>query len=99
TAYMTAAFILASIAAFKLIKNKFRKDAEYHKKALKVTMTIGIVTALLTILAGDFSAKFLHNEQPEKLAAMEWHYETKTHADMVLFGTLDEENQEVKYSI
>ncbi|WP_462420363.1 cytochrome ubiquinol oxidase subunit I [Salinicoccus sp. Marseille-QA3877] len=99
TAYMTAAFILGSIAAFKLIKNKFEKDAEYHKKALKVTMSIGIVTALLTILAGDFSAKFLHNEQPEKLAAMEWHYETESHADLVLFGLLDEENQEVNYAL
>ena len=29
---MTMAFILASIAAFKLLKNKYNKDAEYHKR-------------------------------------------------------------------
>ena len=33
TAFMTAAaFILASIAAYRLIKNKFIDDKEYHKK-------------------------------------------------------------------
>src|SRR5699024_1519319 len=50
-----------------------------------------------TALAGDFSAKFLHEHQPEKLAAMEWHFETEESADLVLFGMLDEETQEVKY--
>jgi cytochrome d ubiquinol oxidase subunit I len=30
---------------------------------------------------------------------MEWHYETESHADLVLFGVLDEENQEVNYEI
>ena len=32
TAGMTMAFILASIATFKLLKNKYNKDAEYHKR-------------------------------------------------------------------
>src|SRR5699024_5353061 len=35
--------------------------------------------------------------QPEKLAAFEWHFETEENADLVLFGILDEETQEVKY--
>jgi cytochrome d ubiquinol oxidase subunit I len=99
TGYMTSIFILGSIAAFKLIRNKFNEDREYHKKGLKVMMSIGVVLGLLTLLAGDLSAKFLHEEQPEKLAAMEWHYETESHADLVLFGVLDEENQEVNYEI
>ena len=51
------------------------------------------------MLAGDLSAKFLHNEQPEKLAAYEWHYDTEKRADLVLFGVLDEKNQEVHGAI
>lgn len=62
-------------------------------------MSLGVVFGLLTILAGDLSAKFLHEEQPEKLAAMEWHFETESHADLILFGVLDEETQEVNYEI
>ena len=96
TAYMTAAFIMVTIAAFNLLKSKFDEDREYHKKGLKVMMVIGLIMSGLTLLAGDLSAKYLHNYQPEKLAAIEWHFETEGNADLILFGVLDEENQEVK---
>ena len=99
TALMTMAFVLAAIAAFKLLKNKFKKDTEYHKKALKLTMILGVVFTLGSMLAGDLSAKFLHQEQPEKLAAYEWHFDTESHADLVLFGSLDEKTQEVNGAI
>src|SRR5699024_731988 len=99
TALMTLAFVLAAIAAFKLLKNKFKKDTEYHKKALKLTMILGVIFTLGSMLAGDLSAKFLHEEQPEKLAAYEWHFETESNADLILFGALDEDTQEVSGSI
>ncbi|ARJ51524.1 cytochrome ubiquinol oxidase subunit I [Staphylococcus lutrae] len=96
TALMTMAFILASIAAFKLLKNKVVKDRAYHQAALKMTMIAGLIFSLLSMLAGDLSAKFLHQVQPEKLAAYEWHFDTASRADLVLFGVLDESTQEVK---
>ncbi|WP_414043518.1 cytochrome ubiquinol oxidase subunit I [Macrococcus animalis] len=99
TGGMTIAFCIASVAAVKLLRNKFPEDKDYHKKALKMAMIVGLIFSLLTILAGDLSAKFLHNEQPEKLAAMEWHFESENRADLVLFGVLDEETQEVKGAI
>lgn len=99
TGGMTIAFCIASVAAVKILRNKFAEDKDYHKKALKMSMIVGLIFSLLTILAGDLSAKFLHNEQPEKLAAMEWHFETEKNADLVLFGVLDEETKEVKGAI
>ncbi|SCS49818.1 cytochrome bd-type quinol oxidase subunit 1 [Staphylococcus caeli] len=99
TAFMTMAFVLAAIAAFKLLKNKFKKDTEYHMKALKLTMILGVIFTLGSMLAGDLSAKFLHQEQPEKLAAYEWHFESESNADLVLFGSLDEKTQEVSGAI
>ncbi|PTE84368.1 cytochrome ubiquinol oxidase subunit I [Staphylococcus equorum] len=99
TALMTMSFVLAAIAAFKLLKNKFKKDTEYHKKALKLTMILGVIFTLGSMLAGDLSAKFLHQEQPEKLAAYEWHFETESNADLIFFGSLDEETQEVSGAI
>lgn len=99
TGGMTIAFILASIAAVKLLRNKFEVDRDYHLKGLKMTLLVGLIFSMLTIVAGDLSAKFLHNEQPEKLAAMEWHFDTSDHADLVLFGVLDEKTQEVKGAI
>ncbi|RIP36173.1 cytochrome ubiquinol oxidase subunit I [Staphylococcus gallinarum] len=99
TALMTMAFVLAAVAAFKLLKNKFAQDTEYHKKALKLTMILGLIFTLGSMLAGDMSAKFLHKEQPEKLAAYEWHFDTESKADLVLFGTLDEKTQEVSGAV
>lgn len=95
TAYMTSAFILATIAAFQLLRGS--KHA-YHKKALHMTMKIGLVFAIAAALIGDFSGKYLAEHQPEKLAAAEWHFETESGAPLLLYGVLDE-NQEAKYAI
>ncbi|MFC4388204.1 cytochrome ubiquinol oxidase subunit I [Gracilibacillus marinus] len=95
TAYMTSAFILASIAAFRMMKGS---NHIYHKKALLLTVKIGLVFSIAAAIIGDFSGKFLAAYQPEKLAAMEWHFHTEEGAPLVLFGILDEEN-DIQYSI
>ena len=60
-------------------------------------MKLGIIFSLATALVGDFSAKYLAEYQPEKLAAAEWHFETTEGADLIFFGILDDED--VKYKI
>ncbi|TDM14961.1 cytochrome ubiquinol oxidase subunit I [Macrococcus bovicus] len=99
TGGMTIAFMLASIAAVKLLRNKFDSDRAYHIKGLKVTVLTGLIFSLFAMMAGHASAQFLHHEQPEKLAAMEWHFDTSSRADLVLFGTVDEKAQEIKGAI
>ncbi|WP_339163336.1 cytochrome ubiquinol oxidase subunit I [Siminovitchia sp. FSL W7-1587] len=94
SAYMTSAFVLAAIAAFRLIKGS---DHIYHKKALYLTMKLGLIFSIATAVIGDFSGKYLAEYQPEKLAAAEWHFETEADAPLILYGTL--ENGEVKYAI
>ncbi|MBA2937096.1 cytochrome ubiquinol oxidase subunit I [Paenibacillus sp. CGMCC 1.16610] len=96
SAYMTSAFILAAIAAYSLLKKK--DDVLYAKKALKLTVTAGLVFAVTTALIGDLSAKFLAQNQPEKLAAAEWHFETTANAPLVLGGILTDRN-EIKYAL
>ena len=90
TSYMTMAFILAAIAAYSIL---MKKGGDYHKKALRMTMTAALVFSLGAALAGDLSAKFLAEYQPEKLAAGEWHFETEKNADLIVFGTIDENNE------
>ncbi|MGN7388743.1 cytochrome ubiquinol oxidase subunit I [Sporosarcina sp. SAFN-015] len=94
TAYMTAAFVLAAIAAFRLLKGS---NHIYHKKALFLTMKLGFVFSIATALIGDFSGKYLAEYQPEKLAAAEWHFETQENAPLILFGVMSD--GEVKYAI
>ncbi|WP_226035181.1 cytochrome ubiquinol oxidase subunit I [Aquibacillus saliphilus] len=91
--YLTVAAILATIAAVALLRNKGAKD--YHKKALKMTVIAMFVFSVLTAVAGDFSAKYLANNQTEKLAAAEWLFETEENADLILFGWLNEDNEVV----
>lgn len=94
TAYMTSAFVLASIAAFRLLRGS---NHVYHKKALYLTVKLGLIFSIATAIIGDFSGKYLAEYQPEKLAAAEWHFETRENAELVLFGILDD--GEVKYAI
>lgn len=94
TAFMTSAFVLASIAALRMIGGS---NHVYHKKALFMTMKIGLVFSIATAIIGDFSGKYLAEYQPEKLAAAEWHFETEGDAGLILFGVLD--GEEPKYAI
>jgi len=94
TAFMTAAFLLASIAAFKLVRGS---NHAYHKKALFMTMKIGLIFSIATALIGDFSGKYLAEYQPEKLAAAEWHFDTSEQAPLLMYGILD--GEEVKYAL
>ncbi|WP_027962968.1 cytochrome ubiquinol oxidase subunit I [Halalkalibacillus halophilus] len=95
TAFMASAFILAAVAAFQLIRGS---NHAYHRKALHLTMKIGLVFAVATALIGDFSGKYLAEHQPEKLAAAEWHFETEAEAPLVLFGFVDDD-QNVSYGL
>ncbi|WP_438312845.1 cytochrome ubiquinol oxidase subunit I [Sporosarcina sp. FA9] len=94
TSYMTAAFVLAAIAAFRLLKGS---NHEYHKKALFLTMKVGFIFAIASAIIGDFSGKYLAEYQPEKLAAAEWHFETEESAPLIMYGVL--KDGEVKYAI
>jgi len=94
TAYMTSAFVLASIGAFRLLKGS---NHVYHQKALFLTMKLGLIFSIATTVLGDFSGKYLAEYQPEKLAAAEWHFETEKGAPLILYGVLDD--GEVKYAI
>lgn len=56
-------------------------------------MGVVLVFSLLTTIAGDVSAKFLAEHQPEKLAAAEWHFETESGADLIFLGWLNAEHK------
>lgn len=90
SAYMTSAFVLASISAVQLWKGKRHV---YHKKAFHLTLIVAMIFSIATALIGDLSGKYLAEYQPEKLAAAEWHFETSGEAPLILFGTLNEENE------
>ncbi|UOQ43213.1 cytochrome ubiquinol oxidase subunit I [Halobacillus salinarum] len=95
SSYLTSAAVLATITAIIILA---KKGSVYHKKALKLTVISTFIFAVVTAFAGDLSAKFLADHQPEKLAAGEWHFETEKGADLIVFGTLNE-NNEVEHAL
>lgn len=95
SAYTTSAAALASIAAFSVLRGK---KNPYFKKALKLTVVSTFVFAITTVAIGDFSGKFLAKYQPEKLAAMEWHFDTMREAPLIFAGVLDE-NHDIRYAL
>ncbi|RAP30396.1 hypothetical protein C2W64_01590 [Brevibacillus laterosporus] len=100
SAYMTGAFVIASIAAYKMLRvKKSSREYAFHQKALLMGLVIGGTFSLLTGINGHDSAQHLHQYQPEKLAAAEGLFETQSHAPLVIGGVTDEETKQVKYGL
>ncbi|RSL30106.1 cytochrome ubiquinol oxidase subunit I [Salibacterium salarium] len=95
TCYLTSAFVLGMIGAFKMLKGDRHV---YHKKAIRLTMTAAFIFSIGTVIIGDFSGKYLAEYQPEKLAAAEWHFETEDAAPLVVGGFLSDD-EEVNYAL
>ncbi|AWW31744.1 cytochrome ubiquinol oxidase subunit I [Echinicola strongylocentroti] len=95
-AFVATCFAVAGIHAWMMTKGK---NTDIHKAALKISLTLGAVAAILQPLSGDLSAKDVAERQPAKLAAMEAHFETEEAASLIIGGIPDEENETVNYAI
>ncbi len=95
-AFVATGFAVAGLHAFLLLRNR---DSIFHRKAMKIALTIGAIAALLQPLSGDYSAKDMAERQPAKLAAMESHFKTERYADLYIGGIPDQQNREVNYGI
>ncbi|SFS82736.1 cytochrome ubiquinol oxidase subunit I [Marininema halotolerans] len=100
SAYMTGAFVIASIAALRMLKRK-KKDApyHYHRKALMLSLAIGLIMSLGTAMDGHWAGQVLHEKQPEKLAAAEGLFETQSYAPLALGGVTDTQEQRLKGAV
>lgn len=94
--WVTGAFLILSISAYYILKNR---HLEHAKSAIKVGLVIAIAASLLQLVTGHSSAVGVSKNQPTKLAAMEGLYETRTNAPLNLFGWVDEKEEKVKFNI
>jgi cytochrome d ubiquinol oxidase subunit I len=100
SAFMTGAFVIASVAAYKMLKNKHDEPVyRFHRKALIMGLVVGGIFSFMTAINGHESAQLLHQYQPEKLAAAEGLFETQSHAPLAVGGFTDRETKEVKWGI
>lgn len=93
SAYIVGAFVVASVAAFKMLKNRSDSTVyRFHQKALMMSLAIGGIFSFLTALNGHETAQYLHEYQPEKLAAAEGLFETQSYAPLTIGGFTDRES-------
>ena len=88
-AFLAGIFLVLSVHAWYLLKGR---HVEISKKAFRVTLIIATVVCLLQLISGHSSADGVAQNQPEKLAAMEGHFQTGP-ADLYLFGWVDKQNE------
>src|SRR6266705_4227242 len=79
-------FGVATVYAIAILRGK--RD-EYHRKAMLLGLTLGLVSIPLQMIAGDAIARSLETQQPVKLAAMEAVYNTSDDVPLHLMGIPD----------
>ncbi|MEC0209988.1 cytochrome ubiquinol oxidase subunit I [Paenibacillus ehimensis] len=72
-AFMTGAFLVAGISAWKLLK---RQDVPFFKKSFQLAIVIGLISSVAVALFGHQQAQYLVATQPMKMAASEGLWET-----------------------
>lgn len=90
-AFLAGAFLIMSIAAWYLYKNKYQ---DFSKKAFGIGLVIALIAAYAQLVTGHSSAEVVEQYQPAKLAAMEGHWDSSGAADMYLFGYIDKKKEE-----
>ncbi len=100
SAFVVGAFIISTIAAYKLLKkNGSKREYAFHKKALMMAIIVGGIFSFLTALNGHESAIELYKYQPEKLAAAEGLFETRANAPLAVGGIADPNTETVKWAV
>lgn len=95
-AYAAATFALAGVYAYLALRGKGGRGAA---SALRITMAVGLVVAVLMPITGHAYTKVVGEVQPAKLAAMEGLFTTRTDAPLTVGGWPDMDAEVVRYGI
>lgn len=94
--WLAGSFLVISVAAYYLIKNK---HVRFAKSSIKIALVIALIASFFQLFTGHQSAVGVSKNQPAKLAAMESVFETQKNAPLYLFGWVNESKKEVKFGI
>jgi len=88
-AWQAAAFLVISVAAYYLIRNRHEAFA---RASMKIALVVAVVASLGQLGTGHTSARTVAATQPAKMAAFEGHFAANAPAGLYLFGWVDEES-------
>ncbi len=92
SAWMSGGFLIMSVAAFYLMKNK---HLEFARNTMKIGVIVAASSTILQLVSGDHIAGKIAKYNPEKFAAVEGVYETKPYTPAYLFGWVDSSSKQV----
>lgn len=95
-AWLSGAFLVISVSAYYLIKNR---HIRFAKASIKIALVVVMIASLFQLFTGHRSAVGVSKNQPAKLAAMEAVFDDQTHAPLYLFGWVDKDNQKINLGI
>jgi len=96
-AIITGAYIVVAVSAYYLIK---KRHVQVARSALALGIVVLAVSSVIQLYpTGHVEGMVIAKYQPTKLAADEGLFHTEKGAPMVVFGIVDEKNQQVKYAI
>ena len=93
---LTAAFVIAGISAYRLLKGDNKLAPQ---KSLKSAMSVAAILIPLQILAGDQHGLNTLEHQPQKIAAIEGVWHTEKGAPLLLFAWPDDVTQSNRYAV
>lgn len=95
-AWLAGAFLVISVGAYYLIK---QKHIEFAKNTLKIGLVVALAALILQGFTGHLSGRVVARHQPAKLAALEGVFKTVKGASLSIFGIPDVNEQTIHYSL
>ena len=96
-AYLTTAFAVGGVGAWHLIKDRTNVHA---RTMFSMAMWMAAIVTPIQIVAGDMHGLNTLEHQPQKVMAMEGHFESHPDgAPLILFGIPDSKEKTVKYAV
>jgi len=89
-AYLLAGFFVMGVSAYKILR---KEEIAFFVRSFRMALIFGFIFSVATVALGDLKGQEVGKYQPSKLAALESHWETQTHAPFYLFLIPDPENE------
>jgi cytochrome d ubiquinol oxidase subunit I len=96
-AYLTTAFVVGGVGAWHLLRDRANAHA---RKMFSMAMWMAALVAPVQIFVGDMHGLNTLEHQPQKVMAMEGHYESHPDgAPLYLFGIPNDREQRLDYAV
>jgi len=95
-AWIQGAFLVLSISAYYLLRNRHQEIA---MRGFKIALVLATFASCAQLISGHQQGVKIATTQPAKLAAFEGHFTTKEKADLYLFGVPNSQTKTVDYGI